>query len=172
MSDENTNPPAENAVTPEPNESVPENPAPATCVSCAELEAKWKRAAADLVNYRKQAEEDRLTFAKFAGEKILNKILPVLDNFKRATQHTPAEVATSDWGKGVNAIETQLEQTLADLGLQKIAAELDSPADPTRHQIIGTGPGAQGTIIEVLEDGYELHGKLVRTAKVKVGDGN
>ncbi len=142
-----------------------------TAAELNELEDKYKRAVADLANYKRQVETDKTEFAKFASEKTLTAILPILDNFKRAAEHIPADLKTNDWVKGVAAIEQQFEQTLSSLGLKKIAVKIGSTADPAQHQPIGTGPGEQGVILEILEDGYELHGKVISPTKVKIGDG-
>ncbi len=138
----------------------------------AEIEAKYQRAVADLANYKRQAESEKTDFTKFASERTLVALLPVLDNLKRATEHVPADLAASDWVKGVTAIEQQFEQTLRDQGLKKITVEIGSACDPARQQPISTGSGAKDEILAVLEDGYELHGKVIRPAKVKVGDGS
>ena len=135
-----------------------------------EFEEKWKRSIADLENYRKQVERDRTDLARFSNEQCLITLLPVLDNFKRAADHLPEELAENDWAKGISAIEKQLEQTLEDLGLQKIPAPLGEPCDPNKHAMITTGKGKRNTVLEVLEDGYELNGKVLRSAKVMVGN--
>lgn len=137
----------------------------------AELEEKWKRALADLANYKRQVEQERIGFASFANEKLLSKILPVLDNFKRATGQIPAEIKDNNWTTGITAIETQLEQTLSEAGLRKIKANVGDSCDPACHETIATGPGKTGTILELLEDGWEIQGKVLRPAKVKVGSG-
>lgn len=130
---------------------------------------KWQRAVADLENYRKQVERDRIEFSKFASEQCLTALLPVLENFKRAADHLPEDLTENDWAKGIKSIEKQLEQTLAELGLKKIEAKIGEACDPNKHEMIATGEGEKGAIIEVLEDGFELNGKVLRAAKVKVG---
>jgi molecular chaperone GrpE len=139
---------------------------------CAELEESWKRAAADLANYRRQAEAERYEQAKYATEKVVLAVLPVLDNLKRAAEHTPAELTESDWVKGVIATEQQLEGVLGKLGLTKVSAEIGAPCDPLAHQPIGLVPGAADTICAVLEDGWKLGDKIIRPAKVQAGDGS
>ena len=99
------------------------------------------------------------------------KLLPTIDNFQRAFAHLPEELADHDWVKGVQAIEQELIRLLEESGLQKIEAK-GQPVDPEKHEVMSTGPGPADTVLEVFEDGYELHGKTLRPAKVVVGDGN
>ena len=137
----------------------------------AELETNWKRAAADLLNFRKQAEVERASSMKFANEKILNALLPILDNFERAAAHTPAELKDNEWAKGIAAIEAQLATVLTSFGLEKIAAGIGDAVDPNQHELIATGPGAINTITEIFEAGYKLGNKILRATKVRVGNG-
>ncbi|MDD3067144.1 MAG: nucleotide exchange factor GrpE [Candidatus Gracilibacteria bacterium] len=135
----------------------------------AELENNWKRCAAELENYRKQVERERLDFAQYANAKALIALLPVLDNFQRANAHLPAELEKNEWVKGIAGVEAQLEETLTSLGLQKIPVKAGDSLDPNKHEAIAMGEGESGKIIDILEDGYELHGKILRAAKVRVG---
>ncbi|MFH1375693.1 MAG: nucleotide exchange factor GrpE [Patescibacteria group bacterium] len=134
-----------------------------------DFEEKYLRALAELENYRKKVERDRSILIKSANEQTLSAILPVLDNFKRASEHLPEELKRHEWAKGVAAIEIQFEETLAELGLQKITAKPGDSVDVNKHAVIGTGEGERGKIIEIVEDGYELNGKILRAAKVRVG---
>lgn len=138
----------------------------------AELENNWKRCAAELENYRKQVERERLDFVQYANTKALTALLPVLDNFQRANTHLPADLEKNEWVKwvkGIASIEAQLEETLANLGLQKIPVQTGDSVNPNQHEVIAMGEGESGKIIDILEDGYELHGKILRAAKVRVG---
>lgn len=134
-----------------------------------EFEEKWKRAVADLENYRRQVENDRVELTKFAGERTLLALLPVFDNFKRASEHRPTELEKNEWAEGVTAIEKQFEQTLADLGLKKIEAPIGTAYDSVRHEPVATAVGETGVILAVIENGYELNGKILRAAKVRIG---
>lgn len=151
------NPPADDKATPPPVKNE------------IDFEEKYLRTAAELENFRKQVERDKIDFAKFAGENILTALLPILENFKRAANHLPENLKSDDWATGISAIEKQFESTLANLGLRKIEAKIGSDCDPNRHEIIATGEGENGKILEILEDGYELNGKVLRAAKIKVG---
>lgn len=134
-----------------------------------ELEDKWKRTAAEMQNYRQQVERDKIEFVKFACEKALASLLPVLDNFKRASAHLPEDLKNNDWAKGVTAIEIQFEEILDGLGLKKISIKSGEDYNPNQHEVVATTAGEKNKIIDVLEDGYELNGKILRPAKVRVG---
>ena len=157
MNDEDQNPPADDT-NPPADESQ------------NDFEEKYLRAAAELENFRRQVEREKVERAKFANEACLAALLPVFENFKRAAQHLPEGLKNDDWAKGVSAIEKQFEATLESLGLRKVAAEIGSDFDANRHEVIATGEGKSGKILEVIEDGYELNGKILRSAKVRVGE--
>lgn len=135
---------------------------------------KWKdfaaRAQAELQNAKSRVEREAGELRKFAGEQMIRRILPTLDNFQRAFQHIPPELASAEWVKGVAAIEQDLMRQMADAGLNRMQS-LGQPVDPHKHEVLMAGPGAEGTVVEVLEEGYEMHGKVLRPAKVKVGEG-
>ncbi len=128
------------------------------------------RAQADLQNAKARMERERDELGSFAIGTVLKRLLPVVDNFQRAFGHLPEALKGDEWAKGVSAIEQDLVKILAEIGLKKMES-LGQPADPEKHEVLTAGPGAQGVITEVFEDGYELKGKVLRVAKVKVGDG-
>ncbi len=143
----------------------------------ADLQAevlKWKdlagRAQADLQNAKERLKREREEIGAFANEQFMRSILPTLDHFQRAFQHLPEELKTHEWVKGVTAIEQDLLKRVQEAGLTKMSA-LGEPLDPARHEVLMTAPGAADTVVEVLEDGYELGGKVLRPAKVKAGNG-
>lgn len=129
------------------------------------------RAQADLQNAKARVEREAEDIRKFASESVIRRILPTLDNFQRAFQHIPAELQQQEWVKGVSAIEADLMKQMADAGLKRMQS-LGQPADPMKHEILGVGPGKDGEVIEVYEEGYELNGKVIRPAKVRAGDGS
>lgn len=129
------------------------------------------RAQADLQNAKARGEREAQEMRMFAGESIIRRILPTLDNFQRAFQHVPAELQSHEWVKGVSAIEADLMKQMTDAGLKRMQS-VGEPADPQRHEILSLGTGKDGEVLEVFEEGYELNGKVIRPAKVKAGDGS
>lgn len=134
-----------------------------------DFEEKYLRALAELENFRKKVERDKQDFAKLANENALVALLPVLDNFKRASEHLPADLKKNEWAKGIAGIEQQFEQTLASLGLRRIGVKAGDACNARRCEVIAAGEGENGKILEVLEEGYELNEKVLRAAKVRVG---
>lgn len=140
----------------------------------AELE-KFKdlaaRSQADLQNAKARVDREGEEMRKFAGEVIIRKILPTLDNFQRAFQHVPQELQSHEWVKGVGAIEQDLMKQMAHAGLKRMQS-LGEIVDPHRHEVLSIGPGKADSVAEVFEEGYELHGKILRPAKIRAGDGS
>lgn len=129
------------------------------------------RAQADLQNAKARAEREATDLRMFASESILRKILPTLDNFQRAFLHIPSDLTSNEWVKGVQAIESELMRHVSDVGLKRMNS-LGEVVDPARHEVLSVGPGEADKVVDVFEEGYELHGKVLRPAKVKAGDGS
>lgn len=134
-----------------------------------DFESKWKLALADFANFRKQVEKQRSADAKFGNATVLSAILPIFDNFTLAVQHLPAELKTNNWTQGILAIEQQFREILTSLGLKEIAVQIGENFDPNQHTTVATAPGRPGEILALLAKGYELNGKVLRPARVKVG---
>ncbi len=128
------------------------------------------RAQADLQNAKIRMEREAGDLRKFASEAVLLKLLPTIDNLQRALKSLPKDLAEHAWVKGIVALEQSFIKQAADMGLKSFES-LGQPLDAERHEVLMQGPGKAGTVTDVIEDGYELHGKVVRPAKVKVGGG-
>jgi molecular chaperone GrpE len=131
-----------------------------------------KRALADLQNYRKRVEEERTAFVQFANITLLMELLPILDNFNRAFAAVPDEISKTQWFKGALLLEQQLVGIVRKQGVTEIPSSIDKPLDPKIHEAIAAGPGEKDMVIEEFEKGYMLGDKVIRPAKVKVGDGS
>ncbi len=136
-----------------------------------QCQAALARSQADMTNYRRRKEEEQAEFVSYAAAKTLNEIIPIFDNFKRATAALPDELKNNDWTKGIVVIEKHFEDTLNKLGVQVIRC-LGESYDPELHEAVMRDKGKQDEILEELEAGYTLNGKVLRPAKVKVGDGS
>jgi len=135
--------------------------------------AGWQRARADLVNYKKETERDREVRAKFASEDILESLLPVLDSFSLARGNKEAwEKVDQNWRQGIEYIHTQLSRTLSEHGLMEIDPPVGSIFDIAKHagvENIQTDDAKKdGMIAEVVQKGYELSGRVMRPARVKI----
>lgn len=136
-----------------------------------EMTEAAKRALADLQNYRKKAEEEKAAFVQFANIALILELLPVLDNFNRAFAQVPEEVQKTDWFKGALQIEQQLVGIMRKQGVSEMPSQVGKPVDAKFHDALAVGPGAKDIVIEEFEKGYMLGEKVIRPAKVKVGDG-
>lgn len=137
--------------------------------------AGWQRAKADFVNARKDEEKARAAFMKFANEGLMVDLLPVIENFERAMGNKEVwEKADKNWRVGVEHIATQLKKILADNGLKEIMPTVSEPYNSARDEAVEHTPvettDKNNTILEVVEKGYELNGKIVKPPRVKVGE--
>ncbi len=128
------------------------------------------RSQAELQNAKIRLERESADMRKFAAEAVLLKLLPTIDNFQRAFKHLPEDLKNHEWVKGITAVEQDLMKRAGEMGLKKFDS-VGQKADANRHEVLTVGPGKEGEVIEVFEDGYELQGKVLRPAKVKVGSG-
>ncbi len=136
----------------------------------AELEQQLKRLAADFDNFRKRVDQERKEAFQMAQATTLLELAPVLDNFRRATEHLPDELKGNQWTTGVLYIEKQLEQIFHDFGLAKIKT-VGEVFDPQRHEAVSTEEDDSQppqTILAELEGGYTLGSSVLKPAKVKV----
>ncbi len=130
----------------------------------------WKRAKADLENYKKKERERMESFAFQEKKDMLLKILPVLDNFKRAKEEYEKEEGENEVVEGFLRIKKQLEDVLFGEGLREIRA-LGEEFDPEYHEAIEMVEDKEkesGEVVEELETGYLLGEKVIRPTKVKV----
>ncbi len=124
---------------------------------------------ADFDNYRKRMRREREEMAKLAGERIVTQLLEVLDNFERALENAKQARGKKALLEGMQLIYAQLRGILEREGLKEIACE--GCLDPYYHEAIAVeerGDCEEGEILEVLQKGYTLNGRVIRYAKVKV----
>ncbi len=135
-----------------------------------ELTDGYKRAAADLQNFKRRVEEDQKNLVSFANSNLILEILPILDNFERALEHQPENVP-QEWFDGILQIYNHFKQILEKQGVEEIKSEGEK-YDPNFHEAMLHCEGEDGIIVQELEKGYLLKGKVVRPAKVSVGNGS
>lgn len=139
-------------------------------VKLAELTQISQQALADLQNYKKRTEDEKIKFVAFANASLITDLLPILDNIERATTHLPEDPAAKEWANGMLIIFKTLSETLNARGLEVIPTEKQN-FDPNLHEAVMTENGAQDQIIRELEKGYRLGDKVLRRSKVIVGNG-
>ncbi len=131
------------------------------------------RAQAEFDNYRKRVARDQQDMVNRAGERIIGEVLPVIDNLERAIEHVIAGGDVRQLLTGVEGVHRQLLGVLAKEGVS-IIDPFGQPFDPTRHQAMAQREDAvlpEGTVVDVFQKGYEMHGKIVRPAMVVVSAG-
>lgn len=132
--------------------------------------AGWQRAQADFTNYKRRSDQEKEDTVKYASASLILSLLPVLDDFERAAQSLPPQPATGGWTEGFRLIERKLKAVLESQGLSAIKA-VGEPFDPRLHEAINQDKGKEGIVIRELEKGYKLQDKVLRPAKVVVGNG-
>ena len=132
--------------------------------------AGWQRAQADFVNYKRRAEQERKEISKFANSVLMLNLLPVLDDLERAVNSIPPRLAKLSWVEGIRLIERKFRTSLEAQGLSQIEA-LGKPFDPNFHEAVRQGKGKDGIVVEEAQKGYRLHDRVIRPAKVVVGNG-
>jgi len=127
-----------------------------------------KRAKADFINYKREQEAKISEIIKFANEGLILDILPVLDSFELAMKHLPDdEEAGKD--NGIEQLNNQLENILKSNGVEEINA-IGEKFNPELHESIEVVEGEEPeVVVEEIQKGYSLHGKVIRPSKVKIG---
>lgn len=130
---------------------------------------KFLRLMADFQNYRKRADKEKSDIYARANENIMLGLLAVIDNFERAIEH---ESKDEKYAEGMQLIFKQLIDVLKSSGLEEIKA-LDEDFDPNIHNAVMTCDSDEhesGKVVEVLQKGYLLNGRLLRASMVKVSN--
>lgn len=130
--------------------------------------AGWQRAKADFSNYQKDEAKREALMAQFAAGEIVKDALLVLDSFDLAIANHAKENSET---KRLRIIKDQFLSILKKWGLEEMKVAAGAKFDPNFHEAVETIPSSEhqeGGIIEVLQAGYLLHGKVLRPAKVKV----
>ncbi|MBT4823787.1 nucleotide exchange factor GrpE [Candidatus Woesearchaeota archaeon] len=135
-----------------------------------ELTNLLKRMQADFENYKKTVDNEKQNFCKYALGEFIIKILPIMDSFELAFKNKDQH---EDFVKGVELIYSQLFDLLDKSGIQVINP-INEKFDPHFHEPLmqKESDKPEGIILEVLQKGYLIHGKLLRTAKVVVNKKN
>ncbi|ALS21283.1 MULTISPECIES: nucleotide exchange factor GrpE [Paenibacillus] len=128
------------------------------------------RAQADFDNYRRRTMKEKEEFAKYASLKLIEQLLPVVDNFERALAASKDNKDYDALAKGIEMIFRQLDGVLANEGLKPMEA-VGTPFNPEYHQAImqvESEEHEEGIVVEEVQKGYMLKDKVLRPAMVKV----
>lgn len=134
-----------------------------------DAETRFLRLMADFQNFKKRAEKEKFDIYARANESLMLSLLTVIDNFERALDH---ESKDEKYAEGMHLIFKQLMDALKAAGLEEIKAE-NEHFDPNIHNAVMTCDSHQhesGKVVEVMQKGYTLNGKLLRASMVKVNN--
>jgi molecular chaperone GrpE len=127
-----------------------------------DFENRLKRALADYANLEKRVEREKEAFIKLANAQLLDKLLPVLDDLELCEKHLKDE--------GASLVCSRFQETLESEGIEEIKT-LGQKFDPEAMDCVELVSGPKNQVVEVVLKGYFLNGKVLRPAKVKVGQG-
>jgi len=127
-----------------------------------DLENKWKRALADYANLEKRIDSEKQSFVKYSNLKLLEKLLPILDDLERAEKHLKDQ--------GLMLAVNKLREILKNEGVEEIKAQGEE-FQPEAMEAIEIVRGPKNKVVEVLNKGYLMDNRILRVAKVKVGSG-
>ncbi|MBI3812268.1 MAG: nucleotide exchange factor GrpE [Nitrospirae bacterium] len=131
---------------------------------------KQLRAYAEMDNYKKRMARDQMEQLRYANEKLLKELLPVLDNLERALTHVKNSPERSPWAEGVELTFRQCLDVLKKFGVTPIPS-IGEPFDPNRHQAVtylDTHEHPEDHVAEELQKGYLYHERVLRPSMVAV----
>lgn len=139
----------------------------------ADLNDKFLRQAAEFDNYRKRTMKEKAELIKNGGERVMEAILPVLDDFERALANMAKDDNAKEILTGIELIHTKFVNILKSNGLQKIETE-GQDFNTDYHEAIAMVPAPtpelKGKVLDCVQTGYMLNEKVIRHAKVAVGE--
>lgn len=139
----------------------------------AEMNDKYLRLSAEFDNYRKRTLKERMELTKSAGEQVLERILPVMDNFERALKSMETATDVPALREGVELIYSNFKDFLAQNGVKEMEC-LHTDFNPELQEAITKIPAPtedlKGKVVDCVQKGYTLNDKVIRFPKVIVGE--
>ncbi|MBF4509241.1 MAG: nucleotide exchange factor GrpE [Aeromicrobium sp.] len=132
-----------------------------------------QRVQAEFDNYRRRVARDAEDAAKRAGQRVITELLPALDNLERALAHVEAGGDGAELTDGVRMVLEQVLDVFGKEGVERIDP-VGAAFDPNEHQAVGQAERAdvpEGTVVEMFQCGYRMHGRVLRPAMVVVSTG-
>ena len=130
----------------------------------------WQRAQADFINYKRFMEQDKAESLKYANANLMVSILPVLDDLERALATIPPKESHHKWVEGFKMIDRKFRAILDKLGVSQVLS-LGMEYDYRTMEAVTSVQGKKDIVIQELEKGYKIQDKVIRPAKVVVGNG-
>ncbi len=149
--------------------------APAEKLAIAEAKAAeylegWQRARAEFANARKRLERERGEARRNATIDVVGRLLPILDDFERAMESVPGNIANDSWFEGVALVYRKLTSILDNVNIERIEA-VGQPFDPNLHEAVlqeESDEYESGVVVRELQTGYRLNDRVIRPAMVVV----
>lgn len=138
----------------------------------AELKDKYLRSVAEFDNYRKRTLKEKAELILNGSEKTISAILPILDDMERAIANGEKSEDYKVLNEGIQLIYTKFQKTLESLGVKKIDtdnADFDTDIHEAVAMVPGMGDDKKGKVLDCIQAGYKLNDKVIRHAKVAVG---
>ena len=138
----------------------------------AEIKDKYLRLAAEFENYKRRTSKERIDLFKTANQELMVALLPVLDDFERARNATAATTDADAVRESIEIIQNKLNKTLLQKGLTAMEAkggDFDAELHEAITQIPAPSDDLKGKIVDEVEKGYYLGDKVIRHAKVVLG---
>ncbi len=151
-------------------EVPPEQKAAQLEAELADLNQRFLRTAADFENYKRRTAQEKDDLVKYSNAKLIEQLLPVLDNFQLALKHSGESKEVQNMLKGVEMIYRQFLEVLEKAGMRKIEA-VGQPFDPRVHEAIlqvEDDSVPEDTVVEEVRAGYQLNERVLRPSMVKV----
>ena len=139
----------------------------------AAMNEKYLRLSAEFDNYRKRTVKEKAELIKSAGEDLLSRILPVVDNFERALASIEKSDDVAALRQGVELIYNSFRDFLAQNGVKEIEcmhADFNTDEQEAVTKIRAPSDELKGKVVDCIQKGYTLNGKVMRFAKVVVGE--
>jgi molecular chaperone GrpE len=131
---------------------------------------RWLRSQAEFANARKRMEKQRLDTYSNATANVIDKLLPIVDDFDRAMENLPAEIEGHSWLEGIQLVQRKLFATLENFNVTPIEA-IGELFDPNLHEAITQEPTDEfesGMVCRVLQTGYRIGDRVIRPSLVVV----
>tara|TARA_R110002049_G_scaffold140720_10_gene301929 strand:+ start:5343 stop:5906 length:564 start_codon:yes stop_codon:yes gene_type:complete len=163
----------EETATTEAQETVELDPLEEKEIQIKELNDKYLRLYSEFDNYRKRTQKERIDLIQTGGEDVFKLLLPIIDDFERAQKSMDEKADFETLKEGVDLIYNKLISSLTSKGLQQmpssVGEKFDSDVQEAITQIPAPSDDMKGKVIDEVEKGYLLKEKVIRYAKVVVG---
>lgn len=134
----------------------------------------WKdqylRLVAEFDNFRKRTQKEKEDLAKYANQKVFLELVPILTNFERAFEGMEQSQDLNSTIEGLQLVKKELEKVFTNNKVEKID-QIGEKFDPNLHEVLMQAEGDKDEVLQIVEVGYQMEGKVIKVAKVIVGKG-